>query len=164
MSKEIDNIASIIDRVRNSVWEDGYYLDYRRHSKTIARAIHESGYRREADVVGEIMNRVAELTRVPNSVEDHDELYQIGYYDAMNSVLKGLRKIAGSYFSCVKYQERTNTIREVKELYNRVTKDPHIKQYRGHTASKSYGYDAETGKIIVKDGEFWFDNPSFHGG
>ena len=62
-----------------------------------------------------------------------------------------------------KYQERVDMIRDVKDLYKRVCADPHIKQYRGYTATKSYGYDAETQKIIVKEGEFWFDNPSFRG-
>ena len=52
----------------------------------------------------------------------------------------------------------------MEDLYKRMCADPYIKQYRGYTASKSYGYDAETKKVIAKDGEFWFDNPSFRGG
>ena len=154
MSKEIENIASIIDQVRNSVWEDGYYLDYHRHSKTIARAIHERGYRRQVDVMREILDEIEDFIVNECYVTDHD----------VSSIYKVVRSIRNRYTMGLNYQERTNTIREVKELYNRVTKDPHIKQYRGYSATKSYGYDAETKKVIVKDGDFWFDNPSFHGG
>ena len=62
-----------------------------------------------------------------------------------------------------KYQERVDTIRDVKDLYKRVCADAHIKQYRGYTATKSYGYDTETQKIVGKEGEFWFNNPFFCG-
>lgn len=62
-----------------------------------------------------------------------------------------------------KYQAYVSTLRDVRSLYERVKTNPSIKQYRGYTASKSYGYDAKTKKIIVKEGEFWFDNPSFRG-
>lgn len=154
MNQEIENIALIIDRVRDRVWEDGYYLDYHRHSKSIARAIHESGYRKEADVVREILDEIEKFA-AEECVLTGVNLYRL--YEEIDA-------INNRYARGLNYQERVSTIRDVEDLYKRMCADPYIKQYRGYTASKSYGYDAETKKVIAKDGEFWFDNPSFRGG
>ncbi len=61
----------------------------------------------------------------------------------------------------MKYQEKVNTIEDVRLLYDRVKENPAIDQYRGFTQQRSYGYDPESGEILSKDGEFWFDNPNF---
>ena len=154
MSKEIDDIAAIIDRVKERVWQDGYYLDYNRHRKSIAQAIHEGGYRRKTDVVKEIIDEIEDYIINECFVTD-----------------KSVAQIYGKILAIKKrhtmglgYQERVCTGRELKELYKRVKNNPSIQQYRGYTESKSYGYDEETQKIIVKEGEFWFNNPSFRGG
>ena len=108
---QIEEMTSIIDRAKDSLWDEAR-LDYRNHSRGIAQALYDAGYRR---------------------------------------VSTGL-----------KYQERLTTYGDLKSLYRRVKADPHIKQYRGYSNTKSYGYDEE-GHIISKKGEFWFDNPSFKG-
>ena len=154
MSEEIKKIASIIDRVKDRVWQDGYYLDYHRHSETIAKAIHESGYRREVDVVREILDEIEEFIV--------NECFLTG--KDVSRIYKKVDEIKRRCTIGLNYQERVHTITDVKELYKRVCDSPNIKQYRGYTESKSYGYDAETEKVIAKDGEFWFDNPSFRGG
>lgn len=112
MNREIEEMTEIINRAKDSLWNEAR-LDYHNHSKGIAQALYDAGYRK-------IM---------PTGL---------------------------------KYQERLNTYGDLKNLYRRVKADPHIKQYRGYSNTKSYGYDAD-GHIISKEGEFWFDNPFFMG-
>jgi hypothetical protein len=59
------------------------------------------------------------------------------------------------------YQEKVSTRADVRALYEKVIENPAIKAYRGYTESKSYGWDAEAGDYIKRDGEVWFENPSF---
>ena len=59
------------------------------------------------------------------------------------------------------YQERVSTRADVRALYEKVIANPAIKEYRGYTESKSYGWDAEVGDYIKRDGEAWFPNPAF---
>jgi hypothetical protein len=61
----------------------------------------------------------------------------------------------------VNYQERVSTIADIKALYERVIEQPRIRQYRGYTEQRSYGYDPESGEILNQKGEFWFDNPEY---
>ena len=59
------------------------------------------------------------------------------------------------------YQEKVATRADVRALYERVKSDPAIARYRGYTATKSYGWDADTGDCVKRDGEAWFDNPGY---
>ena len=59
------------------------------------------------------------------------------------------------------YQERVATRADVRALYEKVVANPAIARYRGYTESKSYGWDAESGDYIKKEGEVWFDNPAY---
>ena len=59
------------------------------------------------------------------------------------------------------YQEKVSTRADVRALYEKVIANPAIKAYRGYTESKSYGWDAVRGDYDKRDGEVWFENPSF---
>lgn len=59
------------------------------------------------------------------------------------------------------YQEKVSTRADVRALYEKVIANPAIKEYRGYTESKSYGWDAAAGDYIKRDGECWFENPAF---
>ena len=59
------------------------------------------------------------------------------------------------------YQEKVSTRAQVRELYEKVVADPTISRYRGYTASKSYGWNVTVGDYVKKDGEAWFENPSY---
>ena len=59
------------------------------------------------------------------------------------------------------YQEKVSTRAEVRELYERVMKDPTIARYRGYTETNSYGWNAQVGDYVKKEGEFWFENPAY---
>ena len=59
------------------------------------------------------------------------------------------------------YQERVSVIADVRALYKKVKADPRISHYRGYTASKSYGWDEKADGIIKREGEEWFENPSY---
>ena len=59
------------------------------------------------------------------------------------------------------YEQKVSTRAEVRALYETVLKDPTIARYRGYTATKSYGWDAAVGDYVKKDGEAWFENPSY---
>lgn len=59
------------------------------------------------------------------------------------------------------YQERVSTRADVRALYEKVLADPAIARYRGYTESKSYGWDIDAEDYIKKDGECWFENPSY---
>ena len=59
------------------------------------------------------------------------------------------------------YQERVSTRAEVRSLYERVRQDPTIERYRGYTAVHSYGWNEAAGDYVKREGEVWFENPSF---
>ena len=59
------------------------------------------------------------------------------------------------------YQEKVSTRADVRALYEKVQQNPAIRQYRGYTESKSYGWDAAADDYVKKEGEVWFDNPTF---
>lgn len=59
------------------------------------------------------------------------------------------------------YQERVSTRADVRALYEKVIANPAIARYRGYTESKSYGWDASAEEYIKKEGEVWFENPSY---
>ena len=59
------------------------------------------------------------------------------------------------------YQEKVSTRADVRALYEKVIANPAIKQYRGYTDSKSYGWDADAEDYIKRDGEVWFDSPAY---
>ena len=59
------------------------------------------------------------------------------------------------------YQEKVSTRAEVRELYERVCKDPTIARYRGYTAANSYAWNVAAGDYVKREGEVWFDNPAF---
>lgn len=61
----------------------------------------------------------------------------------------------------LKYQERVSTVGDLRSLYESLKKMPTIKQYRGYSETKSYGFD-DDGNPISKEGEVWFDNPFFY--
>lgn len=60
------------------------------------------------------------------------------------------------------YQEKVSTRAEVRTLYERVCKDPTIARYRGYTAANSYGWSTAIGDYVKKEGEVWFENPSYN--
>lgn len=60
------------------------------------------------------------------------------------------------------YQEKVGTRAEVRALYERVCKDPTIARYRGYTAANSYGWSTAVGDYVKKEGEVWFENPSYN--
>ena len=59
------------------------------------------------------------------------------------------------------YQEKVSTRAEVRELYERVMKDPTIARYRGYTEANSYGWNAQAGDYFKREGEVWFENPAY---
>ncbi len=59
------------------------------------------------------------------------------------------------------YQEKVSTRAEVRDLYERVVKNPEIARYRGYTETNSYGWNAQAGDYFKREGEVWFDNPGF---
>ena len=59
------------------------------------------------------------------------------------------------------YQEKVSTRAEVRDLYERVIKDPAIARYRGYTETNSYGWNALAGDYFKREGEAWFENPSY---
>lgn len=59
------------------------------------------------------------------------------------------------------YQEKVSTRAEVRDLYERVVKNPEIACYRGYTETNSYGWNAQAGDYFKRAGEVWFDNPGF---
>lgn len=59
------------------------------------------------------------------------------------------------------YQEKVSTRAEVRDLYERVIRDPSIARYRGYTETNSYGWNALAGDYFKREGEVWFDNPAF---
>lgn len=59
------------------------------------------------------------------------------------------------------YQEKVSTRADVRALYERVVQDPTIARYRGYTATRSYGWDIQTGDYFKREGECWFDNPAY---
>lgn len=59
------------------------------------------------------------------------------------------------------YQERVSTRTDVRALYEKVIANPAIARYRGYTESKSYGWDEAAEDYIKKEGEVWFENPSY---
>ena len=61
----------------------------------------------------------------------------------------------------MRYEEKVSTRADVRALYEKVINDPQIEKYRGYTESKSYAWDALSGDVIKRDGEVWFDNPSY---
>lgn len=61
------------------------------------------------------------------------------------------------------YQERVNLRGDVRDLYQKVLFMPTVKQYRGYTDTKSYGWDPDFDDYIKKEGEYWFDNPGYKG-
>lgn len=61
----------------------------------------------------------------------------------------------------MKYQERVATRADVRALFERVRANPAISHYRGYTATASYGWDAEVGDYRKREGEAFFENPSF---
>lgn len=62
------------------------------------------------------------------------------------------------------YQERVSTRADVRALYEKVISNPAIECYRGYTDSKSYGWDVGAEDYIKREGEVWFENPSFDAG
>ena len=61
----------------------------------------------------------------------------------------------------MKYQEKVSTRAEVRDLYERVIKDPAIARYRGYTENNSYGWNTKAGDYFKREGEVWFDNPAY---
>lgn len=61
----------------------------------------------------------------------------------------------------VKYQEKVDTIGDIRDLYSRILTRPFVKFYRGYTDTSSYGWDVEVGDYIKMTGEFWFENPAY---
>jgi hypothetical protein len=61
----------------------------------------------------------------------------------------------------MKYQEKVNSSRDVKALYEKVIADPNIQWYRGVDDGKSYVWDKEAEDYKVCTGEMWFENPSY---
>jgi ATPase subunit of ABC transporter with duplicated ATPase domains len=61
----------------------------------------------------------------------------------------------------VNYQEKVSTRAEVRDLYERVVKDPTVARYRGYTETNSYGWNAQAGDYFKREGEVWFDNPGY---
>ena len=59
------------------------------------------------------------------------------------------------------YQEKVSTRADVRALYERVKENPAIKQYRGYTETKSYGWSDESNDYVKCEGEVWFDNPTY---
>ena len=59
------------------------------------------------------------------------------------------------------YQEKVSTRAEVRDLYERVLKNPEIARYRGYTEANSYGWNALAGDYFKREGEVWFDNPAY---
>lgn len=59
------------------------------------------------------------------------------------------------------YQEKVSTRAEVRDLYERVVKDPTIARYRGYTEANSYGWNVQAGDYFKREGEVWFENPAF---
>lgn len=62
------------------------------------------------------------------------------------------------------YQEKVSTREDVRVLYEKVKANPAIKQYRGYTETKSYGWDPVLQDCVKMAGEAWFDNPTFDAG
>jgi hypothetical protein len=62
----------------------------------------------------------------------------------------------------MKYQERVSTVGDLKALYEKVVKDPHISHYRGYTDEYYYGWDSETYEYEKnEDCDTWYPNPSY---
>ncbi len=61
----------------------------------------------------------------------------------------------------MKYQEKVATRADVRALFERVRANPAISHYRGYTATASYGWDAEVKDYCKREGEAFFENPSF---
>ena len=59
------------------------------------------------------------------------------------------------------YQQKVSTRADVRALYEQVIRDPAIARYRGYTDTKSYGWDAVAEDVVKRDGEQWFENPSY---
>ncbi len=59
------------------------------------------------------------------------------------------------------YQEKVSTRAEVRDLYERVVKDPTIARYRGYTETNSYGWNVQAGDYFKREGEVWFENPGY---
>lgn len=59
------------------------------------------------------------------------------------------------------YEEKVSTRADVRALYEKVINNPNIEKYRGYTDTKSYAWDALAGECIKRDGEVWFENPSY---
>lgn len=59
------------------------------------------------------------------------------------------------------YQEKVSTRAEVRDLYERVLKDPSIARYRGYTETNSYGWNVQAGDYFKREGEVWFENPAY---
>ena len=59
------------------------------------------------------------------------------------------------------YQAKVSTRADVRALFEKVKADPSVACYRGYTESKSYGWDEAADDYIKRDGEVWFDNPSY---
>lgn len=59
------------------------------------------------------------------------------------------------------YQEKVSTRAEVRDLYERVVKDPTIARYRGYTETNSYGWNVQAGDYFKREGEVWFENPAY---
>lgn len=59
------------------------------------------------------------------------------------------------------YQEKVSTRADVRALYEKVITNPAIQSYRGYTENKSYGWDAAADDYIKRDGEVFFENPSY---
>ncbi|MBQ3483860.1 MAG: hypothetical protein IJA78_06800 [Clostridia bacterium] len=59
------------------------------------------------------------------------------------------------------YQEKVSTRADVRALYERVIANPAIACYRGYTETKSYGWDVAVDDVIKREGEHWFENPSY---
>lgn len=58
------------------------------------------------------------------------------------------------------YQEKVSTRADVRELFEKVKKDPSISRYRGYTETRSYGWDEAADDYVKCEGEVWFDNPA----
>lgn len=58
------------------------------------------------------------------------------------------------------YQEKVSTRADVRELFEKVKKDPTVSRYRGYTETRSYGWDEAADDYVKCEGEVWFDNPA----
>ena len=59
------------------------------------------------------------------------------------------------------YQEKVCTRADVRDLYERVVKNPAIARYRGYTETNSYGWNAQVKDYFKREGEAWFENPAY---